>query len=289
MKRHHFGMDSASMAGPLEERLHAAAQAGFSQIMLRAEDLSNHAQGYRAAVALIRSSALRVMGLQWIARDDGQGALSESHRLDLIKALLEVCVDVGAPRLLVPPLDTGEAPVSLSRVAADLHRLANLAVPTGVRVALTPIPWSRTIQDAAQAAALVGRVGHSNLGWVLDAPHFIASGQPLEVLNDIAPEKVFLVQLADANISELSQLASRLGERLRVFPGDGALRHPLAALVCRLDWLGYDADYCLSAFNEHYRMLPAHVVARFAERSAVWVNAQVHRRWRTRIHPAAQS
>ena len=51
-----FGMDTISLAGPLEAKLKAVKAAGFTQIMLSAKDLVGHPDGLAAAVAAVRSS-----------------------------------------------------------------------------------------------------------------------------------------------------------------------------------------------------------------------------------------
>ena len=37
-----FGMDTITLAGPLEAKLAAMREAGFSQVMLKANDLNGH-------------------------------------------------------------------------------------------------------------------------------------------------------------------------------------------------------------------------------------------------------
>jgi hypothetical protein len=51
-----FGMDTISLAGPLEAKLKAVREAGFTQIMLSARDIVGHADGIEAAVAAVRTS-----------------------------------------------------------------------------------------------------------------------------------------------------------------------------------------------------------------------------------------
>ena len=63
-----FGMDTISLAGPLEAKLKAVREAGFTQIMLAAGDLVGHPHGMQAAVAAVRASGLRVTGFQ-VLRD----------------------------------------------------------------------------------------------------------------------------------------------------------------------------------------------------------------------------
>ena len=59
-----FGMDTISLAGPLEARLQAMRQAGFGQVMLKANDLTGHPGGVEAAVRAVRDSGLRGTGFQ---------------------------------------------------------------------------------------------------------------------------------------------------------------------------------------------------------------------------------
>ena len=59
-----FGIDSASMAGSLENRLSAARQAGFKHAMISASDIVGHPSNVEAAVQAIRDSGLRVTGME---------------------------------------------------------------------------------------------------------------------------------------------------------------------------------------------------------------------------------
>ncbi|HXE18385.1 sugar phosphate isomerase/epimerase family protein [Castellaniella sp. UC4442_H9] len=278
MNRNSFGLDLACLAGPLEERLAAAEAAGFSQVMLWARDLANHPRGYRAALEQVHASRLRITGLQLMRNYEGLSGPTHNHRLDVVKALLDMCTDVGAPLLLVRASATVDAQFDPDRVEADLRKLANLAVPAGVRIGFKAIPWSHAVPDAARAWDVVSRVNHANLGLVLDAFHFIADGRPLDALNEIRPDKILLVQLADFGVPVFHELGQKTGDHLRVFPGDGVLQEQVAAFVRHIDWLGYDGDYSLLVFNEDYQALPAQAVAGFAARSAAWVNTQVLRR-----------
>jgi sugar phosphate isomerase/epimerase len=63
-----FGMDTISLAGPLEAKLQAVRAAGFGQIMLSARDIVGHPDGLEAAVQAVRASGLRVTGFQ-VLRD----------------------------------------------------------------------------------------------------------------------------------------------------------------------------------------------------------------------------
>ena len=54
-----FGMDTITLAGPLEAKLEAMRDAGFGQVMLKANDLVGHPQGWQAAVKAVHASGLR--------------------------------------------------------------------------------------------------------------------------------------------------------------------------------------------------------------------------------------
>ena len=278
MSLERFGIDLACMAGSLEERLRAAESAGFSQVMLWARDLVNHPDGYEAAVRRVRDSGLDVTGLQLMRDYEGMNGPAHRYKLDVAKALLEICVDVGAPMLIVSASAAQPRPLEPDRAEADLRKLANLAVPAGVRIGFKAIPWSPTGADIRSAWDLVYRASHANLGLVLDTFHFIAEGLAFDILDEIPPDKIVLVQLADCSVPVFQEHRRHDPDRMRVFPGDGMLGDPVAALVPRLDGMDYEGGYSLLVFNKDYRQLPAHAVARLGRRSIGWLNDQALRR-----------
>lgn len=278
MNRERFSIDLACMAGPLDERLAAAEAAGFTQAMLWARDLADHPQGYEAAIRLVRDSRLEITGLQLLSNYEGADGPAHAYKLDIAKALLEVCTDVGAPLLVVSASAAMSRGQDVHQAAHDLRKLANLAVPTGVRVGFKSIPWGHSISDPRAAWELVSRARHANLGLVLDAFDFIAGGQPLDSLDEIAPDKILLVQLADFSTPAFQEHRPRDADPMRVFPGSGVLADQVAAFVRHLDRMDYGGDYSLQVSNEDYRQLPARTVAELGSRSMAWVHHQVLRR-----------
>jgi len=57
MNLDNFGMDTITFAGPLEGKLNAIRDAGFTQVMLSAPDLVGHPGGEDAALAAVRAAA----------------------------------------------------------------------------------------------------------------------------------------------------------------------------------------------------------------------------------------
>ncbi|CDM22616.1 sugar phosphate isomerase/epimerase family protein [Castellaniella defragrans] len=278
MSQERFGIDLACMAGSLEERLRAAEAAGFSQVMLWARDLANHPEGYETAVRRVRESGLEITGLQLMRDYEGMNGPAHRYKLDVAKALLEICADVGAPLLIVSASAALPRALAPERAEADLRKLANLAVPTGVRIGFKAIPWSHTGADIRSAWDLVCGAAHANLGLVLDAFHFIAEGSAFGILDEIPPDRIVLVQLADFGVPALQEHQPHDADRMRVFPGDGVQSDQVAALVRRLDGMDYEGSYSLLVFNKDYRQLPAHAVARLGIRSVGWIHDQALRR-----------
>src|SRR5207245_408932 len=91
MNLSNFGMDSITLAGPLESKLSASKAAGFSQIMLWAKDLAGHPGGLNEAVRLVRASGIRVTGIQVMRDFEGLSGALHEYKLDIAKNMLQVC------------------------------------------------------------------------------------------------------------------------------------------------------------------------------------------------------
>src|SRR2546428_1623054 len=96
-----FGMPTISLAGPLEAKLRAVRDAGFAQIMLSARDVVGHPDGLDAAVTAVRDSGLRVTGFQVLRDFEGLSGHLHDYKVDIAKAMLEMCSELGAKLLLV--------------------------------------------------------------------------------------------------------------------------------------------------------------------------------------------
>src|SRR5438876_11196430 len=100
MNLDNFGMDTITLAGPLEAKLRAIQGAGFTQVMLNATDLAGHPGGEKAAVAAVNASGLRVTGFQVLRDFEGLSGHLHAYKVDVAKAMLEMCRAVGSRVLL---------------------------------------------------------------------------------------------------------------------------------------------------------------------------------------------
>ena len=280
MNLDHFGMDTITLAGPLEAKLRAVRAAGFTQIMLNATDIVGHPDGEEAAVAAVRASGLRVTGFQVLRDFEGLSGRLHAYKVDIAKAMLEMCAALGSKVLLACSSASAHATGEFDLLKKDLEKLSMLAVPLGIRIAYEALSWGRHVNEYPQAWELVEEADRANLGLALDSYHIFANRTALTALADVDPRKVFLVQLSDFMWQEVRSAEERIetARHSRVFPGEGVHSEQVAALVRSLDEMGYRGDYSFEVFNDDYRQLPLPVVAKRARRSVKWVTDQVSRR-----------
>jgi sugar phosphate isomerase/epimerase len=276
----HFGMDTITLAGTLEGKLRAVRDAGFTQIMLSARDIVGHPDGEAAAVAAVRQSGLRVTGFQVLRDFEGLSGHLHAYKVDVAKAMLGMCRDLRSELLLVCSSTLTHGSGEPELVVRDLRKLAMLAVPLGIRIAYEALSWGKHVNEYPQAWDLVARADRANLGLALDSFHALATGTELAGLEELDPGKIFLVQLADFMWQEVRSPEERINtaRHFRVFPGEGVHGAEVAALVRRLDEMGYRGDYSFEVFNDDYVQLPLAVVARRARQSVKWLTDQVSRR-----------
>jgi sugar phosphate isomerase/epimerase len=275
-----FGMDTISLAGPLEAKLKAVREAGFTQIMLSARDVVGHPDGLDAAVRAVRGSGLRVTGFQVLRDFEGLSGHLHDYKIDIAKSMLDMCAALGSKILLVCSSTSQHASQDLDVIAKDLRKLAMLAIPLGIKVAYEGLSWGRTVNEFNTAWEVVCRADVPNLGIALDSFHMFATNSDLEDLEMLDPEKIFLVQLADFMWQEIRSVEERIStaRHFRVFPGEGVHSQALAELVRKLHWLGYRGDYSYEVFNDDYQQMPLPVVAQRARRASLWLGEDVLRR-----------
>lgn len=274
------GMDTITLAGPLDAKLRAMRDAGFGQVMLKANDLVGHPGGWQAAVAEVKASGLRATGFQVLRDFEGLSGHLHEYKLDIAKTMLGMCAALDSPVLLACSSTSAHASQDADHLARDLRKLAMLALPLGIRIAYEGLSWGRTINEYTSAWDVVSRADCPNLGVCLDSFHILAAKTPLDALADIEPGKVFLVQLSDFLWQETRTFEERMAtaRTYRVFPGEGVHTPQLVAMVQTLDGMGYAGDYSFEVFNDDYQQMPLPMVAERARRSALWLAEDVLRR-----------
>ena len=275
-----FGMDTASLAGSLEGKLAAVRQAGFSQLVISATDVVGHPSGTTTGVGAVLGSGLRVTGLEALRDFEGLDGQMHAYKMDVAKSMLAICSRLEGRLLLVEASTSTHADPSADTIASDLRKLAVLAIPMGIRIAFKGVSWSRTVKDFTAAGEIVFRANCPNLGLAIDAFDVIATAVPLDELEAIDPQQIFLVQLSDYMWQEIRSTEEQAvtATHFRVFPGEGAHSEGLAKFITKLDEIGYCGDYSFDVYNDDFLQMPAEVVANRARRAADWLGETVLRR-----------
>jgi len=272
-----FGMDTISLSGSLEGKLKAMADAGFGQVMLSAKDLTQHPIGVEAAVQAVKDSGLRVTGFQVLRDFEGLSGHLHAYKVDIAKSMLEMCAATGSKVLLACSSTSRHATDDLDLIAKDLKKLAMMAIPLGIKVAYEGLSWGRTVNEFTTSWDVVCRADCPNLGIGIDSFHIFAAKTPLDAIEEIDPDRIFLAQLSDFMWHETPTFEERMttARTFRVFPGEGVHSDQLADLVLRLERVGYRGDYSFEVFNDDYQQLPLETVAERARKSATWLHQDV--------------
>jgi len=265
-----FGLDSATLAGSLEGKLAAARDTGFSQIVLSSSDLVNHPGGMDCAVAAVQASGLRVSGFQSLNDYEGLSGPLLGNKINVAKALLEMCHALKGHLLVVNASTLATAASDTATLVRNLRQLAMLAIPRNIRIAYRAHPQAQVVKEFGQAWDLVCMADMPNLGLCLDATEVLTSTSPDNDLDMLDAEKLLFVQLADRLDPTRTDT--------RLFPGEGKHSAELASLVTTLHKLGYRGDYGLSAVNTDYLQMPAPQVVQQAWDAALWLGQEVLQR-----------
>jgi sugar phosphate isomerase/epimerase len=275
-----FGMDTISLAGPLETKLAAIRDAGFTQVMLSARDLVSHPEGVTAACRAVRASGLRVTGFQVLRDFEALTGRLHEYKIDVAKSMLDMCAEVESRVLLVCSSTLSHAAADREQIARDLRKLAMLAVPCGIRIAYEALSWGRHISDLRTAWDVVRRAEAPNLGIGFDSFHALATKLSLADLDAVDAQRIFLVQLGDFLWREVRSSEERIetARHFRVFPGEGVHTAEIADMVRHLVANGYRGDFSFEVFNDDYVQLRPSFVAARARRAAEWLGEEILQR-----------
>lgn len=259
MERSRFAIDTSGLAGALDDKLAAIAEAGFSAVTLSAKDLvGEQIGGLEQSVRRVRDSRLAVSGFLALRDFEGLSGRFLDYKIDIAKSMLRMAQQTGADLLLVSSSTSPQASGEIETIVQHLQLLSALATPLGLRIAYEPLAWGRHINDYPSAWQVIEQVNRENVGLVLDSFHLFARGMQPEVLDGIPLERVFLVQLSLHH---------------RFFPGEGEHSRALVELVGRLEAGGYRGRYAFEVANDDYQHCPPSLVLQRAGQAVDWLSS----------------
>jgi 4-hydroxyphenylpyruvate dioxygenase len=247
------------LSGTLDEKLAAAARAGFDGVEIFEPDLVNSPLAPEQVRRLAEDLGLTI-DLYQPFRDFEAVPEPDLRRAE---AKFEVMEQLGADTLLVCSNVSPQAIDDDALAAAQLHTLAEHAAAHGLRIAYEALAWGRHVNEYDHAWRIVQAADHPALGICLDSFHILSRGTDLAAIAGI--DKVFFLQLADAPYLSMDVL--QWSRHYRCFPGQGAF--DLEDFVARVLATGYDGPLSLEVFNDVFRQADPERTAIDAMRSLV--------------------
>ncbi|VTT29036.1 4-hydroxyphenylpyruvate dioxygenase [Klebsiella pneumoniae] len=239
-------INTVLLGGNPQEKLAAAARAGFAQVELWQQDVEAAEGGVESLTALCRSCSLGLTDYQVLLDFDGApDDLRDSKRQEALR-MMTTAQQLGASTVLVPA--STHARCQAERVEDDLRWLVAQAAGRGLRVAYEAMAWSQQINNTAAAWQLVKRIDAPNLGLVVDAFHIFVRQRSVEDLAGIPADKIYLVQLSDLDKQPEDGSLVDVARHQRLLPGEG--HYPLEDLLGHLQKIDYRGPIGLEVFND---------------------------------------
>ncbi|GAA4972427.1 bifunctional sugar phosphate isomerase/epimerase/4-hydroxyphenylpyruvate dioxygenase family protein [Actinoplanes utahensis] len=237
------------VSGTLDDKLAAAAAAGFDGIELFENDLVVSPM----APAEIRKRCAD-LGLSidlYQPFRDFEAVPPELLRANLERAerKFDVMAALGVDTVLVCSSVHPAAVDDDDLAAAQLAMLAGRAADRGMRIAYEALAWGRHVSTWDRSWRIVERADHPALGLCLDSFHVLSREVSPAGIAGITPGKIFFLQLADA--PHLSMDVLQWSRHHRLFPGQGAFDLP--GFVKLVLAAGYDGPLSLEVFNDVFR------------------------------------
>ena len=237
------------LSGTLEEKLAAAAAAGFDAVELFEPDLIAAPQGPAEVRARCDELGLAIALYQPLR--DFEAVPEERFAANLRRAerKFDVMEQLGADTVLVCSNVSPQAIDDDALAAAQLHELAERAAGRGIRIAYEALAWGRHVRDYDHAWRIAEAGDHPNLGTCLDSFHILSRGADPAGIRDIPGEKIFFLQVADAPHLVMDVL--QWSRHYRCFPGQGGF--DLAGFLGHVLAAGYEGPLSLEVFNDVFR------------------------------------
>ena len=253
------------LSGTLEEKMQAAALAGFDGIEVFEQDLvvsPSSPEDLRGMAAELGLS----LDMYQPFRDGVEVAPEDfPDSLRRLRAKFELMKRLGTPVLLMCSNVATGALNDDQAIADQLRQAGDLAAEYDIKLAYEALAWGKNVNDWRRAHHIVELADHPAVGTCLDSFHILSRRWNPEAIEKIPAEKIFFVQLADA--PELSMDVLSWSRHYRVFPGEGAF--DLVTFMGHLVRSGYNGPVSLEIFNDVFRQAAEERTAVDAMRSLI--------------------
>ncbi|WP_018334734.1 sugar phosphate isomerase/epimerase and 4-hydroxyphenylpyruvate domain-containing protein [Actinomycetospora chiangmaiensis] len=260
-RRH--GIATACLSGLLEDKLAAAAAAGFDGVELFVPDLLGSPEPPEDIARRCTDLGLAIDLYQPIRDVEALPPDAFAAALRRVEHAFDVMARLGTTTALICSSVDPRAIDDDELAAAQLAEVAARAADRGLRIAYEALAWGRHVNTWDHSWRIVALADHPALGLCVDSFHLYARDGDPTGLRSVPAGKLFFCQLADAPRLDMDVLPWSRHHRL--FPGQGDF--DLTALVGHLDAAGYDGPWSLEVFNDVFRQADPGPAALDARRS----------------------
>lgn len=270
---------TVSLSGALDEKLTAAAHAGFDGVEIFENDLVNSPL---APQDIRRHAADLGLTIELYQPFRDFEALPEARftaNLRRAERKFALMRQLGASTLLVCSNVDPDTIADDALAAQHLLTLAERAAQHGITLAYEALAWGRHVDDYEHSWRIVKTADHPHLGICLDSFHILSRSTDPAGIRAIPAQKIAFLQLADAPLLSMDIL--QWSRHHRCFPGQGGfdltsfLEHVVAA--------GYRGPLSLEVFNDTFRRSDAAPTAIDAMRSLLYLEEALRRRLDTAV------
>jgi 4-hydroxyphenylpyruvate dioxygenase len=255
------------LSGTLEDKLAAAAGAGFDGIEVFEPDLVACPWSPAEIAARCADLGLSIDLYQPFRDLDSTDPGRFSRNLRRLERKFDVMAALGTDTVLVCSSVAADAVADDDLLAEQLAAAAGRAADRGLRIAYEALAWGRRVSTWDRSWDAVRTADHPALGLCLDSFHVLSRrGDPAGFVA-VPGEKLFFMQLADAPRLQMDVL--QWSRHHRLFPGQGAF--DLAGFVREVHATGYTGPLSLEVFNDVFRQSDPTRTAVDAMRSLVWL------------------
>jgi len=237
------------LSGTLEDKLTAAAGAGFDGIEVFEPDLVAAPWAPAELAARCADLGLSIDLYQPFRDLDSTDPATVARNQRRARAKFDVMAALGVDTVLVCSAVSPTAVTDDDELAAQLHATAELAADRGLRLAYEALAWGTHVSTWEHSWDVVARADHPALGLCLDSFHVLSRGGDPAGFAAVPADKLFFLQLADAPQLDMDVL--QWSRHHRLFPGQGAFDLP--AFLGHVLAAGYTGPLSLEVFNDVFR------------------------------------
>lgn len=259
------------LSGTLEEKLRAAARAGFDGVEIFEQDLVVSPDSPEAIAELAAELGISLDLYQPFRDLEGVDEAQFEKNLKRAEKKFQLMARLGIDTMLLCS-NVGTATIADDGVVVEqLRRLGDLADRYRVNIAYEALAWGRFVSEYDHAWDLVKAADHPRIGTCLDSFHILSRNTDLSRIAEIPGDKIFFLQLADAPALTMDVLS--WSRHHRVFPGEGAW--DLSDFLARIAATGYAGPVSLEVFNDSFRQGDTNRTAVDGLRSLRWLEASI--------------